>query len=388
MKKVFLLCGFILLALGLWSCRSEMKVTFYRGSTNLRSFTIPAGELIVRPLYLETDSDFVGWYQEPQLVNSFDFNASLMEDTNIYGKWTSTPVDPGDSVNPDVPPIDWDTPSIFPDTDPVLQTYYAGLYGATGSTLLDEVLKLDDDILRRSYGDARFDLEIADEDPAHPGYFYVLYDTSMGLLVNNWGSGGAYNGYTVNREHVWPCSQMKIGTKDRPTNSDKGHYSDLHNLRISQAYTNGQHGNAFYGSPTGSASYVGKAAKVPGQNIYYPGNEGFDHRGDIARILFYMDFTYDRLMLIDDENTPVDLYLGRISELLAWHYADPVDEFEISRNNKIFNIQKNRNPFIDHPELVGILYHSSQPEVLASVKIEKIVCFVYVNKGDQHEAIY
>ncbi|MDD3099645.1 MAG: endonuclease, partial [Bacilli bacterium] len=43
--------------------------------------------------------------------------------------------------------------------------------------------------------------------------------------------------------------------------------------------------------------------------------------------------------------------LGHLSTLLQWHELDPVDEFEMNRNNLIYdNYQHNRNPFIDHPE--------------------------------------
>ena len=41
---------------------------------------------------------------------------------------------------------------------------------------------------------------------------------------------------------------------------------------------------------------------------------------------------------------------------LKWHALDPVDNFERNRNNVIYNAQGNRNPFIDHPELVEICF--------------------------------
>jgi len=33
-----------------------------------------------------------------------------------------------------------------------------------------------------------------------------------------------------------------------------------------------------------------------------------------------------------------------------------VDSFEINRNNVIYSYQKNRNPFIDHPEYVDLIW--------------------------------
>ena len=48
--------------------------------------------------------------------------------------------------------------------------------------------------------------------------------------------------------------------------------------------------------------------------------------------------------------------IGDLATLLEWHLLDPVDDFEINRNNLIYGFQNNRNPFIDHPELVNRIY--------------------------------
>ena len=48
-----------------------------------------------------------------------------------------------------------------------------------------------------------------------------------------------------------------------------------------------------------------------------------------------------------------------MSTLLTWHFQDTVDQFELNRNNVIANLQGNRNPFIDHPELPHYLYGDS-----------------------------
>jgi hypothetical protein len=44
--------------------------------------------------------------------------------------------------------------------------------------------------------------------------------------------------------------------------------------------------------------------------------------------------------------------LGRLPDLLAWHVADPVSAAEVARNDRTCEYQLNRNPFVDHPELV------------------------------------
>ena len=89
-------------------------------------------------------------------------------------------------------------------------------------------------------------------------------------------------------------------------------------------------------------------------------------QGDVARMMFYMAVRYE-----GNENEP-DLELtdslqhksskvpvhARLSVLLEWHEADPVDSLEIRRNDIIYEYQRNRNPFIDRPEYVGILWGS------------------------------
>ena len=54
---------------------------------------------------------------------------------------------------------------------------------------------------------------------------------------------------------------------------------------------------------------------------------------------------------------------GVRTTLLEWHELDPVDDFERNRNNVIYSFQGNRNPFIDHPELVDFLWGDLQQEL-------------------------
>ena len=54
--------------------------------------------------------------------------------------------------------------------------------------------------------------------------------------------------------------------------------------------------------------------------------------------------------------------MGLLTDLLAWHLADPPDAEEVARNSVIQTFQGNRNPFVDHPEWVSrALFESSQP---------------------------
>jgi deoxyribonuclease-1 len=64
-------------------------------------------------------------------------------------------------------------------------------------------------------------------------------------------------------------------------------------------------------------------------------------RGDIARAYFYMSRQYKFAIPEDLEN-----------RMRQWHFEDPPDTWEEERNSLIEIVQGNRNPFIDHPELV------------------------------------
>ena len=73
----------------------------------------------------------------------------------------------------------------------------------------------------------------------------------------------------------------------------------------------------------------------------------------------------DNLELIGASNTGTNIeraYMGRLSSLLKWHEEDPVDQIERRRNDTIAKFQGNRNPFIDHPEYVSIIFGGARAE--------------------------
>lgn len=83
-----------------------------------------------------------------------------------------------------------------------------------------------------------------------------------------------------------------------------------------------------------------------------------DIRGDLARILFYMAVRYEgignepNLELTDESLVVEEPYFGSLSLLLRWHNEDGVSLSEKERNENIYRIQGNRNPFVDNPEFV------------------------------------
>lgn len=63
------------------------------------------------------------------------------------------------------------------------------------------------------------------------------------------------------------------------------------------------------------------------------------------------------LEIVEAVNTYPDPEHGRLSTLLEWHGLDPVSAWERRRNDIIYEqFQRNRNPFIDHSEYVGLIW--------------------------------
>jgi hypothetical protein len=63
-------------------------------------------------------------------------------------------------------------------------------------------------------------------------------------------------------------------------------------------------------------------------------------------------FRFSSGNILNPSNPTKDYKHWELNLLLLWHQQDPVSEREIARNNAAYAYQKNRNPFIDHPEWV------------------------------------
>ncbi len=225
--------------------------------------------------------------------------------------------------------------------------YYDGIEGLYGQELLEALrIILNDTISRISYGEARYVLDDTDEDPSNPSNILTIY--SRDSVSEVWDSGSTWN-----REHVWPNSRLGI---PRVNNSSINIGSDLHNLRACVSSINSSRSNKVFGLTTTS-------------DTYFPGD--YD-KGDISRILFYMVVMYSELELVEQilPNNPDTNYtlegadMSILQYLIMWHYQDTVDSFEMNRNEEIYDIQDNRNPFIDYEYLVELIWyqHVNIPE--------------------------
>lgn len=170
---------------------------------------------------------------------------------------------------------------------------------------------------------------------------------------------GNYNSEAdcYNREHSFPKSWF--GGEISPM------YTDLFHIVASDGYVNGQRGNYPYGE-VGTATWTSTNGSKKG-NCSYPGYTGIvfepidEYKGDFARNYFYMLTRY--MDDISGWSSPM-LSGGDFSDwarllLMEWSENDTVSQKEIDRNNAIYGIQVNRNPFIDHPEYVQSIWDFS-----------------------------
>ena len=155
------------------------------------------------------------------------------------------------------------------------------------------------------------------------------------------------NANTWNREHTWPRSRGGFNSIEAdetidgpnvfwPTNADSTRHanSDAHAIRAVDGPENSSRGNQFYGEYNGPAGTLGK------------------FKGDVARGIFYLDVRYNGLEVVNGYPEGEVGKFGDLATLLDWHRNDPVDDFEMNRNNVVYAWQNNRNPFIDNPEMV------------------------------------
>lgn len=245
--------------------------------------------------------------------------------------------------------------------------YYNGVQQLTGTDLKDALHDLIKNHNEFSYTSSKNILKLADEDPNNADNIILIY-TGNSIDKNDFSTNFQEDFW--NREHVWVKSQGGF-TGDEPYGG-LGAYSDAHNLKPCDASVNSSRGTKDFDN--GGTAHSEATGCNFTSNTWEPRDEV---KGDVARILFYMDTRYEgdegepNLTLVDYINNSSDPFHGKLSTLLEWNEQDPVDDFERRRNQIIFNWQQNRNPFIDYPELANLIWAgaSSNPLVFDNVEL-------------------
>ncbi len=238
--------------------------------------------------------------------------------------------------------------------------YYVTAEGKAGAELKLALHKIIRNHKPYAYSNLQVQLRYTDEDPNNSNNVILLY-TGWSYPKSANGGGAA----DWNKEHTWAKSQGGFGEKLGPG-------SDLHHLRPADATVNSRRSNLMfdnggvvyedpsrYGYPSGELHDTG--CKVINSVSW----EAADRvKGDVARMLFYMAVRYENSGSTYYDNYDLELaeyssasgLHGKFSTLMQWHGIDLVSDWERRRNDRIFELQNNRNPFIDHPELVDYLW--------------------------------
>ena len=235
---------------------------------------------------------------------------------------------------------------------------------------------------------------------ANPGsnpYLHALYvDRTVENKMHAWvreGEGDVSHGsnkeWAIDREHIWAKSQ------GFEAEGGEGARGDPMHLWAGDSDVNSSlHNDQMYGFVDMSASpkagkwsygknnYVGVSLTLgtskSTEKVFEPQDSD---KGDIARAIFYLVARYNNLAnddVITSDNPNLELIqsnevlaaytstatstgkMGIMTDLLNWHHIDPVDEYEIHRNNLLYrNFTNNRNPFIDFPDWVDYIWGSA-----------------------------
>lgn len=170
----------------------------------------------------------------------------------------------------------------------------------------------------------------------------------------------------LNREHSFPKSWWGGSTSVSA-------YVDLNHLYPSEMKANTAKSNYPLGevdmnnvSFDNGICYVGPGVRGQGggaSKVFEPNDE---YKGDFARTYFYMVTCYQNLSwkytYMLEQNTYPTLSPWAVTLLLKWHREDPVSQKELDRNEAVYDIQGNRNPFIDMPELAEYIWGTKKGE--------------------------
>lgn len=179
-------------------------------------------------------------------------------------------------------------------------------------------------------------------------YDYTFVSDQCG---NYGGEGDCYN-----REHSFPKSWFNDAS---PMNTDLNH------IFPTDGYVNNRRGNYAFGE-TSSASWTSQNGSKVGSSsvsgfsgtVFEPIDE---YKGDFARAHLYMAVRYygeDSSWDITDMTERSQPKDWALTMLLQWHVDDPVSQKEIDRNNEVYVLQGNRNPFIDDPDFANRIWGS------------------------------
>ena len=252
--------------------------------------------------------------------------------------------------------------------------YYNNANNLTGTALRQALHDIIDNHTVKSY--ASLYTHFATTDIKSNGLIWDIYSDNPGgtppytyTTAQTCSNTPGYENGCFNREHSWPQSWFG-GIQSSPM------YSDLFHVYPTDSYVNTRRSNNPYGevsSPTWTSQNGSKLGPCS-----YPGFTGTafepldEFKGDLARTYFYVCTRYyneDTGWITNSLMSGANLLSWSLTMMKDWSLQDPVSAKEIARNNAIYALQGNRNPFIDHPEYAcliwsGGVYCNQVPDII------------------------
>ena len=230
--------------------------------------------------------------------------------------------------------------------------YYNSLDGLADLELrqaLQDIIANPSVVRAQTYNDCIDILKEADQNPENSNQVWLVY-LEEGRAKLDFQTTSVNTG-KWNREHTFPRSRAGYFSIEEDeiadgidiyweTKADSLRHgnSDAHALRAVDGPENSSRGNQFYGEYNGPSGTLGS------------------FKGDVARSVFYLAIRYNGLEIVNGFPDGMVGQFGDLATLLDWHRNDPPDDFEMNRNNVIYNWQFNRNPFIDQPDLIEYIW--------------------------------
>jgi hypothetical protein len=272
---------------------------------------------------------------EPIIANNGDIEIRVVDNDFTVAAW-GTPLEP--------------TYGVVESTQP--NGYYSNLDGLADVELrqaLQDIIADPSVVRAQTYADVIDILKEADQNPEHSNEVWLVYleegRAKLDIQTNSLSTG------KWNREHTFPRSRGGFDSIEDDeiadgidvywtTKADSLRHgnSDAHALRAADGPENSSRNNQFYGQYNGPSGTAGK------------------FKGDVARGVFYMAVRYNGLEIVNGFPEGNVGEFGDLATLLEWHRNDPPDDFEMNRNNVVYNWQKNRNPFIDQPDMIEYIW--------------------------------
>ena len=257
----------------------------------------------------------------------------------------------------------WSTQAIFA-AEPI--NYYNRALGKSNENLMSALSSIIRNHTEVSYTNGLL-AAFRKADTDNDGYIIDIYSNCRYKPSDN-GSSASHVGEGYNREHSFPRSWF--GGEVAPMNTDVFHVYPT-DIKVNSQRSNFPYGVCANGTRLSYGNYVAKGklgtCTYPGYSgtVFEPDDE---YKGDIARTYFYMVTCYKNELPSWPGSAQLNYAANRykafstwtINMLMEWTRLDPVSEKEIKRNEAVYSIQGNRNPFIDHPELAEYIWGDMQ----------------------------